>query len=133
MSDSDAVLFANEVFYRAFTTRDIRALREIWADAPGISCTHPGWNPVVGRTAVIESFRSILEGPNPPAIRCIGAQAFVYGASAYVLCHEELNGNYLTATNLFIQVGRQWRMVHHQAGPAAGPPQIVELPAQPIN
>lgn len=133
MSETEAVLFANEVFYRAFAARDMKALREIWADIPGVTCTHPGWNPLIGRVAVLESFRAILEGPNPPAVRCLAAQAFVTGASAYVLCHEEINGNYLTATNLFVRVERHWRMVHHHAGPAGGPPQTIEAAPQSIN
>lgn len=29
MSETEAVLFANEVFYRAFAARDMKALREI--------------------------------------------------------------------------------------------------------
>lgn len=128
MSDTEAVLFANEVFYRAFAAKDMKALREIWADVPRISCTHPGWNPVIGHLAVLESFRSILEGPNPPAISCTGAQAFVDGNSAYVLCHEKLGGGYLVATNIFTRSGNQWRLLHHHAGPGGGPPQTAEIP-----
>lgn len=133
MGETEAVLFANEVFYRAFTARDMKAMREIWAQTPRISCTHPGWNPVVGHLAVLESFRTILEGPSPPSIRCLAAQAFVDGDSAYVLCHEELGGNYLVATNIFTRTGKQWRLLHHHAGPAGGPPQIAESPPRALN
>ena len=133
MSGNEAVLFANEFFYRAFAGRDFAAICDAWAEEPGITCIHPGWNPVTGRTAVLESFRAILQGPNPPDVRCVNARAIVRGSTAYVLCHEELGGQYLVSTNIFTQVGNQWRMVHHQAGPAAAPPETIEDPPQPVN
>lgn len=130
MSDTEAVLFANEFFYRAFASRDMKSLQEIWADSPGISCTHPGWNPVIGRIAVLESFRSILQGPSSPDVRCLAPVAIVLGNVAYVLCHEALGGNYLVATNIFIRDAKQWRLQHHQAGPAGAPPSESMMPPQ---
>lgn len=122
MSDTQAALFANEFFYRAFAARDMAGLQEIWADSPNISCTHPGWNPITGRITVLESFRAILQGPSPPDVRCLAPAATVLGNVAYVLCFEALGGNYLVATNIFIRAGKQWRLHHHHAGPAGGPP-----------
>lgn len=130
MSDMQAILFANEFFYRAFATRDVKALQEIWADSPGISCTHPGWNPVIGRITVLESFRAILQGPSPPDVRCIAPSVTVLGNVAYVLCFEAIGGSHLVATNIFIRDGKQWRLHHHHAGPAGAPPAEITEPAQ---
>lgn len=34
-----------------------------------------------------------------------------------VICAEELPGNRLTASNLFVKEDGAWRLVHHHAGP----------------
>ena len=46
MSDEQAVLLANEAFYRAFTDRDEEAMRELWAVETEVVCIHPGWAPL---------------------------------------------------------------------------------------
>ena len=62
----DAVLFANEAFYRAFADRDIAAMEEIWASEAPVACIHPGWSPVIGRERVLASWRAILANPASP-------------------------------------------------------------------
>lgn len=133
MSDTESLLFANEFFYRAFAGRDLKGLEEIWANAPAISCTHPGWNPVIGRIAVLESFRAILQGSNPPDLRCLAPRAVLLGDCAYVLCHEAIGAGLLVATNVFIREGRLWRLHHHHAGPAGSPPDTAESPPGIMN
>jgi len=115
----EAVLFANEAFYRAFTARDIAGMEEIWARVVPVACIHPGWSPVFGRERVLASWRAILTNPGSPAIRCRRPRAFVHGESAFVICYEEIEGAVLIATNLFVREGAGWRMTHHQAGPIA--------------
>ncbi|MFZ5835417.1 MAG: nuclear transport factor 2 family protein [Pseudomonadota bacterium] len=133
MSDTQSLLFANDFFYRCFAARDMKGLEEIWANSPSISCTHPGWNPVIGRIAVLESFRSIFLGPRPPDLRCVAPQGVILGDSGYVLCHEALEGGYLVATNVFIREGRLWRLHHHQAGPGGNPPETADIPPATMN
>ena len=43
MADDEAVLFANEAFYRAFADRDVEAMDEVWAQGVPVACIHPGW------------------------------------------------------------------------------------------
>ena len=69
MSDIDAVLFANEVFYVSFASGDVDAMDELWSSQAPISCIHPGWESLSGREDVVESWRSIIRG-GAPAIRC---------------------------------------------------------------
>lgn len=133
MSDTETLLFANEFFYRSFAGRDMKGLEEIWSHAAGVSCTHPGWNPVIGRTAVMASFRAILEGPNPPDVQCLSPVPVLLGESAYVLCFEALGGHYLVATNIFVRDGRLWRLHHHHAGPAGRAPEISETSTGLVN
>lgn len=122
MTDSDAVLSANLEFYRAFTTRDLVAMEALWARAAAVSCIHPGWPPLTGRDAVMESWHGILANPASPRIVCYDEQVSLYGDAAVVLCEEELDGGTLVATNLFVREGDAWKMAHHQAGQLVAAP-----------
>ena len=102
-----------------------------------VACIHPGWDALVGREAVMESWAAILGGPGAPQIRCEAPRAFVLGPSAFVICREVLEQQgWLIATNVFAREGGGWRMVHHQAGPAAQPqpaPTSSERPPGPLH
>ena len=121
--DHDAVLFANEAFYRAFAARDLAAMEEVWARHCPVACIHPGWAPLHGREAVMRSWQGILGNPESPAVACHGARATVFGDSAMVVCFEAVPGGFLVATNLFVRQGAVWKLVHHQAGPTSGQPE----------
>ncbi len=119
MSDTDAILAANAAYYRAFSTGDVDAMSRIWAD-DGVSCVHPGWTPLIGRAAVIESYRNILASPNRVRIAHREDTAIVSGDDGRVVCIEIVEGTaLLAATNLYRRIGGAWRMVHHQASPIA--------------
>ena len=134
MPQHEAVLFANEAFYLAFRTRDFAAMEDIWAAAVPVSCIHPGWHALHGRDEVLESWQAILEGQGAPDISCHAAQAHVYGDCATVICFEEIEGNYLIATNVFFREPRGWKIVHHQAAPTSGsPPDDTEDDPEMIN
>ncbi|MBM3492204.1 MAG: nuclear transport factor 2 family protein [Alphaproteobacteria bacterium] len=123
MDEREAVLFANEAFYRAFADRDMGALAELWSRQHAVACIHPGWPPLFGRDDVLQSWQAILGNPNSPAIRCRQARAMVHGDAAVVVCYEEIDGRFLIASNAFVREGRVWRMTHHQAGPTSGQPE----------
>ena len=133
MSEQDAVLFANEAFYLAVNNRDVAAMKELWAEAP-VSCLHPGWAALVGRADVLDSWERILSHDAAPKIVCRQPRALIHGDVAVVVGYEEIEGDLLVATNIFRREGRQWRMVHHQAGPTAAklareePPQTASKP-----
>ena len=116
-SDEEAVLAANEAFYRAFATRDFAAMDAVWASHTPVACIHPGWDALVGRDMVMESWAAILGGAGAPQIRCEAPRVFVLGPSAFVICREVLEQGRLIATNVFAREPAGWRMVHHQAGP----------------
>ncbi|MBM3487615.1 MAG: nuclear transport factor 2 family protein [Alphaproteobacteria bacterium] len=122
MSETEAVLFANEAFYRAFAERDAALMEEVWARDTPVTCIHPGWGPLAGRRAVIESWTAILRNPGAPRIRCRSPAATIIGTAAFVVCFEEIDGQFLIATNCFAREGGVWRMVHHQAGPTSAAP-----------
>lgn len=119
MSDASAILAANAAFYAAFAAGDFAALTALWDERETISCIHPGWPAIVGRAAVIGSWRDILNNPARPQIVCAEPYAIVDGDHGRVICIELVDGAPLAATNCFRLVQGTWRLVHHQSSPLA--------------
>jgi hypothetical protein len=122
MTDETAVIAANAAFYAAFAAGDFEEIARLWADDDDISCIHPGWPAIVGREAVVGSWRDILENPNRPQIACAEPYAIIDGDSGRVLCIEFVNAAPLAASNHFRRVNGAWRLVHHQSSPVAQMP-----------
>jgi ketosteroid isomerase-like protein len=118
-----AVLEANHDFYRAFSESDFEGMSRLWADSAPIACVHPGLPPLVGRTAVLESWKRILGGAGEWEMSCRSARAHVIGETAFVTCFEASGDApaHLAATNVFVLEDGRWRMVHHHAGPLSQP------------
>ncbi len=117
MTETDAVLAANLEFYRAFTSRDFAAMDRLWARKAIVLCTHPGWIPLSGRSAVMASWHGILSNPDAPLVMCHDDAAYLYGEIAVVQCEEELTGANLAATNVFTKEEGEWRLIHHHSSP----------------
>jgi ketosteroid isomerase-like protein len=127
--DEPALLAANQAFYDAFERRDAAAMAAVWSDRDAIACIHPGWDALVGREAVLDSWRRLFTNPGQPTIRCRDAKAVRNGEAAFVLCYEVIEGHgMLVATNSFVREAEGWRMVHHQASPLAAPPRRESRP-----
>jgi ketosteroid isomerase-like protein len=128
MTQQAAVLFANEAFYLAFSTRDPKSMDDMWSrDAP-VTCVHPGWQPLYGREEVMESWVTILGNPAAPQVEFREPRAFLYGDVATVLGYEVMQEGVLAATNIFVLEGDRWRLVHHHASPVANAPEFSEPP-----
>jgi len=120
---ADAVLGANQAFYDAFNARDFDAMEALWSRSGAVACIHPGWAPLTERDAVMQSWRAILGNPQTPEIRCQDPQVVLWDEMALVVCFERLGDAVLAASNLFRLEEGIWRLVHHQAGPAAEAPE----------
>lgn len=125
MSDTEAVLFANETFYRAFADKDMDVMADLWSRDNPVSCLHPGWGPLFDRSEVISSWAAILNAPEAPGIRCLSPKALLFQDVGTVICFEQLDAGLMVATNIFIREGSLWKMVHHQGGPTS-----VDAPAE---
>jgi len=131
MSDTAELLFANEAFYHVFRARDLDAMDGLWARGAPVVCIHPGWQALMTREAVIDSWRGILANPEAPSVACRAARAHLLGGLGIVICYEVLGPNVLVATNQFLREDGAWRMTHHQAGPCGvPPPELAEEPPE---
>jgi ketosteroid isomerase-like protein len=119
MNDDD-VLEANARFYQAFAKRDADAMDALWARTFPVACIHPGWSALRGRARVLASWRGILSNPDAPRVRISDPTVHRIGEVAFVICYEHVEGARLLATNIYAREDGDWRMVHHQAGPASG-------------
>jgi ketosteroid isomerase-like protein len=125
--DERAVSEANAAFYEAFEQRSVAAMGEVWAAASPVTCIHPGWGLLVGRDAVLESWRAIFQSTTSARFRLRRPRIFVASDTAWVVLVEELSlvqasgdrvNAMVLATNTFVRESGRFRMVHHQAGPA---------------
>ena len=107
----------NAAFYRAFNAHDADAMETLWAEEHMISCTHPGQAAVVGRAAVLQSWREILAVPGATPTPGMSRIVKLTEDVAMILCVEKLGRVHYAATNLFVQENGVWRMAHHHAGP----------------
>jgi hypothetical protein len=117
--------YANEAFYLAFESKDFPAMENLWSQTREVICIHPGWRALIGRKAVMESWRSILANPQQGAVSFYGAQCRQIGAEMVaVVCYESAGTATMIATNLFVTEDERLRMVMHQAGYCANPPPL---------
>jgi ketosteroid isomerase-like protein len=135
MDDERAILEANERFYLAFRQRDAAEMDALWAREVPIACIHPGWGPLMGRSAVMRSWREILSNPDAPKVECGAPEVTRIGDVAHVICVERVeierdgSSGLFVATNLFAREDGAWRLVHHQASPIAD--EVSEEPDPP--
>ena len=85
---------------------------------------HPGWPALMGRDAVMESWRAILGNPAQRPASVYGAECRALAPDMVaVICYEHVADAHMVATNLFVEEGGRPRLVFHQAGYCARPPQ----------
>ncbi|HEY7318178.1 MAG TPA: nuclear transport factor 2 family protein [Candidatus Binatia bacterium] len=128
-SEEELVRQANEAFYRAFESLDMKRMEEVWAKAVHIECGHPGWRVLRGWDAVMESWKRIFE--NTPAIQFMltDISIQVHDTLAWVTLYENLNSKVegqdvsatILTTNIFQKAADGWRMIHHHGSSVAQP------------
>lgn len=124
--DPALLLFANDAFYRAFTSRDYAAMEGLWARTHPVMCLHPGWPALFGREDVLGSWQRILGNPQAPSISAYGARVLQYGDVACITCYEQLDGGVCVATNGFVLEDGELRMAWHQSAQCQAPPPNVD-------
>ena len=120
MTDAVVILSANQAFYDAFSTASFDLMKKVWSASEEIVCIHPGWAPLYGQEAVMQSWSNILMGGHTPKITCHSAIAhFLRSDLCLVTCFESLQGRTMAATNIFLNEENSWKMIHHHAAPTA--------------
>ncbi|ACB95937.1 nuclear transport factor 2 family protein [Beijerinckia indica] len=114
----DEILAANALYYAAFSSGDFAKMSALWAPED-ISCVHPGWPVLIGRPAVLDSYRNILRNPAQEPIVARDEIALISGNEGRVCCVELAGDMPLATTNWFRRIDGVWRMIHHQASPIA--------------
>jgi hypothetical protein len=133
LDDCGAVLQVNSAYYRAFSEKNYTRMANVWLHDASALCIHPSHKPLVGATAVLDTWKAMFESAvgdfqrnwmEPTKIKLV-----VKGTTAIITCDEDVYArrfvrgqrretelmNRLTATNIFRKVGGKWFMVHHHA------------------
>jgi len=123
MAAEVAILEANQEFYRAFSHGDFAAMSQLWAEQAPTACLHPGMNVITGRSAILNTWRQILDQVAGIEMSCRTPRVHWLGEVAFVTCLEANDSQpaHLAATNVFVLEAGRWRMVHHHAGPLSEP------------
>lgn len=127
--DLQKVLEANEGFYKAFESLDIRQMEEVWAKGNHVSCIHPGWNLLRGWASVKASWEAIFKNTEAIWFTLSDIKVELKGPLAWVILTEnivsEAEGNLsatsVLTTNIFEKVDGRWLIVHHHASHILAP------------
>ncbi|HDP89288.1 MAG TPA: DUF4440 domain-containing protein [Thioalkalivibrio sp.] len=113
---------AEAVFYGSIEAGDLEMLMQVWADDDGILCIHPGGERLAGRSAIRESWRSILANGRGMRFVLTDEQATgeeglaVHAVKESITLANDSQGVML-ATNVYRRVGDSWRLIMHHASP----------------
>ena len=129
----EEVRAANAAFYAAFEARDLDAMADLWERSERACVTHPGWPMLRGWAKVAGSWDAIFR--NTPYIQFVLTEerVEVAGDTAWVTLDEnilqsdganvadaQLSGAQVAATNVFVRVDGEWRVIVHHGSPVSG-------------
>jgi len=124
------VFAANQRFYEAFESLDIRRMAAVWRQDDDVQCVHPGWPRLIGWRAVRDSWIRIFNNTRSMAFRISDTKITVEDSVAWVVCvewitmvvDEEPQETRVLATNIFRRRDDHdqidpWLMVLHHGSP----------------
>lgn len=139
-----SLLAANERFYRTFELLDYPALEQLWENSGRVFCVHPGWPPLRGVRAVMDSWKRIIENTSSIQFELSQEEAHISGGNAApigsVTVLERIvneagpqagggehggegGGGGVISTNLFVFNRKisMWLLFHHHASQVSMP------------
>lgn len=127
MGDREAVIAANEAFYRSLEALDIRAMRKIWAQRTDDICVHPGWEVLHGWHEIEASWTAIFANTGYMRFQASDVSVEVLGDVGRVTCVENIYSvigseaihSRVASTNLFLREGERWKLFLHHGSPIA--------------
>ncbi len=125
MSTESDVLDANLAFYRAFQTKDLDAMSEIWSKGIASLCVHPGRKILKGWEEIRLSWEQIFKVTTSLEIELQITSSDSQGNLAYIVLIEKItqtssggkNQSLSNATNIFENMGGKWYLIHHHGSP----------------
>ena len=134
-ADADAVMAVNAELYAAFEEGDPERMEAVWDDAEDVSCVHPGWPMLRGRSRVLRSWSVIMANTNYIQFFLTGVHAVVDDDVAIVTCEENIltavadpdgalsESAKVVSTNVFRRRDDGWRLWLHHGSPVLAPTQ----------
>lgn len=87
-SDFEAVSAANEAFYRAFSSKDLRGMNLLWWQGSTSLCVHPGGKALVGWEEIRASWEAIFKNTDSFEIDLEVVKIEIDSNLAYVVVRE---------------------------------------------
>ena len=125
METTDSLIEANTRFYRAFELFDIEEMNELWDKDLAVTCIHPGWPLIQGRSEILQSWINIFNNTMVMQFTITESSITIEGEWGWIVCTESLrsvvngkvNEGRVEATNIYRRVKNQWYLVHHHGSP----------------
>ncbi|MFJ5102834.1 nuclear transport factor 2 family protein [Streptomyces sp. NPDC088554] len=148
-TDTEQVELANTALYDAMERGDLASLSALWLDSEdgegaknggtdGVSCVHPGWPVLRGRSEVLRSYALIMAHTEYIQFFLTDVAVSVHADTALVTCTENilsggpaeeggalgpLVGQLVVATNVFRRTPEGWRIWSHHGSPVLAEPE----------
>ncbi|WP_462137052.1 YybH family protein [Candidatus Mycalebacterium sp.] len=125
MSDKEEILKANDDFYSALATRDLKAMEKVWQTDEKAGCVHPGWTIMRNWETIMQSWESIFDPHDQADIKLSHVSLEISSDMAWVTCVQEMTYikrepvtfNISQSTNIFKKNAGRWVMLIHHASP----------------
>ncbi|WP_214318476.1 nuclear transport factor 2 family protein [Nonomuraea sediminis] len=129
--DTAAIETVNQSFYTAIEEADLDRMTEVWADdgVDGqVSCVHPGWALLTGRSEVLRSWALIMANTTYIQFVLTDVNTTVLGDVAVLTCVENIltageegdasfAAGKVVASNVYVRTGNGWRLWMHHGSP----------------
>lgn len=129
--DTAAIETVNQSFYTAIEEADLDRMTEVWAEdgVDGqVSCVHPGWALLTGRSEVLRSWALIMANTTYIQFVLTDVNTIVLGDVAVLTCVENIltageegdasfAAGKVVASNVYVRTGSGWRLWMHHGSP----------------
>ncbi|MEV0586928.1 nuclear transport factor 2 family protein [Nonomuraea sp. NPDC050310] len=129
--DTQAVETVNQAFYTAIENADLDKMTEVWAEDSAdsqVSCVHPGWSLLAGRSEVLRSWALIMANTTYIQFVLTDVKTAVLGDLAVLTCVENIltagdegessfAAGKVVASNVYVRTAEGWRLWMHHGSP----------------
>ena len=115
-------------FYAAFSSADIEAMKQVWADSAQAVCVHPMSAPLYGFAAIFESWSNILGNgggriAHQTLYRRLEGNLAIHGIEERLSLPQGVEAR-MHATHVYVNEPKAgWKLLIHHASPLPVPSQ----------